>query len=48
MIWQEQGKLEGMIEEATFKRTDKGKQGDTYVKKKGTSVQRGFMTRKGA
>jgi hypothetical protein len=48
MIWQEEEKLEGMREEATFKRTDKRKQGDTCGKKKGTLLQRGFKTRKGA
>jgi len=48
MIWQEEEKLEEMKEEATFKRTDKRKQGDTCVKKKCTSLQRGFETRKGA
>jgi len=46
MIWQEEVKVEGMEEEATFKRTDKRKQGDTCVKKKSTSLQRGFKTRK--
>jgi len=48
MIWQEEEKVERMKEEATFKRTDKRKQGDTCVRKKATSLQKGFKTQKGA
>jgi len=48
MIWQEEEKVEGMKKKRTLKRTDKRKQGDTCVKKMGTSLRRGFKTQKGA
>jgi hypothetical protein len=39
MIWREKEEIEGMKEEAIFIRTEKRKQGDTYVKKREISRQ---------
>jgi hypothetical protein len=47
MIQQEEEKLEGMIKKQTLKELIKGNK-ETCVKKMGTSLQRGFKTRKGA
>jgi hypothetical protein len=45
MIWIDDEKVEGKKEEATFNRTENRKQGDTCVKRKGTSSTERFQDR---